>query len=237
MSNGYFRFKQFTVYQDQCAMKVGIDGVLLGSWVKTEYSKRILDIGSGTGLIALMIAQRSDSFIDAIDIDEKAVFQAKENVSNSPWSNRISVQKISLQDFVKKKPEPYDLIVSNPPYFNNSTKAPTDNRTLARHTDSLSHEELIENAILLLKPTGRICIILPVVESLHCISYALNKGLFCSKHCSVYPTPGSRIKRVLIEFSQQNTERITTELTIENGIRHQYSPQFIEMAKEYYLKL
>src|SRR5665647_1869930 len=181
MSNTYFSFKQFTVFHHLCAMKVGIDGVLLGSWASVENPESVLDIGTGMGLIALMIAQRCNAEIDAIDNDENAVIQAKENVSNSPWPGRIHVSGISLQDLAKNPFQLYDLIVSNPPFFINSTKTPDDNRTMARHTDSLSHEELIENATLLLKPTGRICIILPVNEGLHCIEFALDKGLFCTK--------------------------------------------------------
>ncbi|MDD5183719.1 MAG: methyltransferase [Paludibacter sp.] len=237
MSNTWFRFKQFTVFHHLCAMKVGIDGVLLGIWASVENPQSVLDIGTGTGLIALMIAQRSNAKIDAIDIDENAVLQAKENVSNSPWPDRIHVSETSLQNLAKNPVRLYDLIVSNPPFFINSTKTPTGNRTLARHTDSLSHEELIENATLLLKPTGRICIILPVNVGLHCIAFAVKKGLYCSKQCTVYPKPQASGKRLLLEFRKQQTEKEVSELVIETNERYQYSPAFTELAKEFYLKL
>lgn len=237
MPNQYFSFKQFTVFHHLCAMKVGIDGVLLGAWASIGNADSILDIGTGTGLIALMLAQRSNSLIHVIDIDKNAVLQAIENVSNSPWSNRIGISEIALQEFAKTTVDRFDLIVSNPPYFINSTKTPNENRTTARHTDSLSHEELIENAILLLKPTGRICIILPVNEGLQCIEFALDKGLFCTKQCIVYPKPNATAKRLLLEFSLQSNPKIESEMAIEGEQRHQYSPEFTALAKDFYLKL
>jgi len=237
MANPYFSFKQFTVYHHLCAMKVGIDGVLLGAWTNVENVDKILDIGTGTGLIALMLAQRSNAIIDAIDIEQSAILQANENFVQSPWKNRIFAKKISLQDFSKNTTECYDLIVSNPPYFVNSTKTPNENRTNARHTDSLTHEALIENSILLLKPTGRICIILPVNEGLHCVDYAESKGLFCTKLVTVYPKPNVIAKRLLIEFRLQFSERIDSEIVIESNVRHQYSPEFSNLAKDFYLKL
>lgn len=237
MANPYFSFKQFTVYHHRCAMKVGIDGVLLGAWAPVENANSVLDIGTGTGLIALMVAQRSKAKIDAIDIDTHAVLQATENVLHSPWSNRIQVSEISLQDFVLQTAQRYDLIVSNPPYFINSTKAPCEHRTNARHADLLTHEELIENAMLLLNPTGRICIILPLNEGLQCVDFAFAKGLFCTKYITVYPKPTAPAKRLLLEFSLQSAQKQVSELVIESDERHQYSEQFTALAKDFYLKL
>jgi tRNA1Val (adenine37-N6)-methyltransferase len=237
MSNPYFKFKQFTVFHDKCAMKVGIDGVLLGAWTPIGNANKMLDVGCGTGLIALMLAQRSEAEIRCIDIDENAVLQATENVKNSPWSNRIAVLQSSFQDFANISTERFDLIVSNPPYFVNSLKTPNVSRTTARHTDSLTHEELIESALKLLNPDGRICIILPVAEALQCIRFAEGKGLCCSKQVTVFPKPGVPAKRLLLEFSRNQTERLETELTIESENRHQYSPEFTELAKDFYLKL
>ena len=236
MPNPYFSFKQFTVYHDQCAMKVGIDGVLLGVWTEIGTAKRILDVGTGTGLIALMLAQRSCSDIIAIDIDAPAVLQARENVRNSPWSERVEVCESSLQDFTSSS-RPFDLIVSNPPYFVNSMKSPSESRATARHADTLTHEELIENAINLLNPQGRLCIILPVNEGLQCVKFALSCGLCCSKQVMVYPKPDVAAKRLLLEFSMQKTDTVISELTIETGERHHYSPEFSELAKDFYLKL
>lgn len=237
MPNPYFSFKQFTVYHDRCAMKVGIDGVLLGAWANIENSKRILDIGTGTGLISLMLAQRSNALIDAIDIDSDAISQANENINKSPWSNRIQVYESSLQEFAKTCNPHYDLIVSNPPYFINSTKTPTENRTLARHTDTLTHEELIENSRLLISPEGRICIILPVSEGLQCVEYAEKAGLYCHKLIWVYPKPNSNPKRLLLEFALKNGTKTVSDIEIETQNRHQYSVAFTQLAKDFYLKL
>jgi tRNA1Val (adenine37-N6)-methyltransferase len=237
MSNPYFSFKHFTVYQDRCAMKVGVDGVLLGVWTNVNNTDQILDIGTGTGLIALMLAQRSNSIIDAIEIDSKAVVQASENIKLSPWEKWINVTEISLQDFARSSNKRYDLIVSNPPYFVNSLKAPCEVRTLARHTDTLTHEELIINALILLKPTGRLSIILPVKEALQCEDFALSKGLFCTRQVRVIPKPNAVAKRVLLEFSLQHLEKEVSELVIEGEQRHQYSKEFSLLAKDFYLKL
>jgi tRNA1Val (adenine37-N6)-methyltransferase len=237
MSNPYFSFKQFTVYHDRCAMKVGIDGVLLGIWCDIRDSNRMLDIGTGTGLIALMLAQRSASTVDAIDIDAGAILQATENVQRSPWADRITLTEISLQDFATSTDQKYDLIVSNPPYFVNSLKAPTPDRNTARHTDALSHEELILHAKLLLQPTGRICIILPVTEAIACRDYALDNGLYCSREVQVIPKPNAAAKRTLLEFCFQPKLKQTSELIIETDIRHQYSEEFSLLAKDFYLKL
>lgn len=218
-------------------MKVGIDGVLLGSWCNVDNTSRILDIGTGTGLIALMLAQRCQSTVDAIDINANAVLQASENVKQSPWDDRIKVEKVSLQDFAATTSKRYDLIVSNPPYFINSLKAPSENRTLARHTDSLTHEELIMNARRLLKPAGRICIILPVNEALLCKEYALSRGLFCTREVKVIPKPSSTPKRTLMEFRLQPLQQEVSELVIESNERHRYSEEFSLLVKEFYLKL
>ena len=219
-------------------MKVGIDGVLLGVWADVDNTKRILDIGTGTGLIALMLAQRSDSNVVAIDIDRDAVLQAKENIKNSPWLERVEVHESSLQEFVTSSTCFFDLIVSNPPYFVNSLKTPSESRTAARHTDLLTHEELIENAIRLLTPVGRICVILPVNEGLQCVSFAQSKGLYSTKQVAVLPKPGAIAKRLLLEFSLIPTQQMeTSELVIEAEERHHYSPEFIELAKDFYLKL
>lgn len=218
-------------------MKVGIDGVLLGCWANVDNTQHILDIGTGTGLIALMLAQRSNASIDAIDIDEDAVIQAAGNIKNSPWPDRINVQYLSLQNLAETAGKEYDLIVSNPPYFVNSLKSPDLKRQIARHTDMLTHEEIILAAKKLLAPTGRLCLVLPVFEGLMCMLSAKKNELYCTKAIKVLPTPDSLPKRVLLEFSKEYSECSESDLTIENGKRHQYSPEFAELAKDFYLKL
>jgi tRNA1Val (adenine37-N6)-methyltransferase len=237
MPNPFFRFKQFTIFHDRCAMKVGIDGVLLGAWTPLSKPKRILDVGTGSGLISLMLAQRSMAMIDAIDIDQDAITQATVNVQNSPWSDRISLHHQSFQDFVKVNEHTFDVVVSNPPYFVNSLKNPSDRKTLARHTDSLSHLELIALSVPLLTPNGIIALILPVEEGYQCIAEAEKMGVYCKQVVEVYPKPNNQAKRLLIEFCLIQCERSTSKLTIETDIRHQYSPEFSLLARDFYLKL
>ena len=154
MPNTSFAFKQFTIKQDRCAMKVGTDAVLLGCWVIPNGSKTILDIGTGTGVIALMLAQKTDAFIDAIDIDENAVKQAQENISDSKFSQRIKVTLNSFQDYSKDTDKRFDLIVSNPPYFEQSLKSTDEQRSQARHAYVLPFEELLDGVVKILNPKG-----------------------------------------------------------------------------------
>lgn len=237
MPNPYFSFKQFTVYHHLCAMKVGIDGVLLGAWADAAQASSVLDIGTGSGLIALMIAQRTNAQITAIDIDSDAVKQATENFRNSPWAERLSAQKMSVQEYADCSLQKFDLIVSNPPFFINSLKAPDAQRNTARHTDTLTHTELINCSEKILSNTGKICLILPVNEGYDCVNYAQTQGLYCNKIISVYPKPGAEVKRLLIELGREKLPCHNAELTIETDTRHEYSAEFIQLAKEYYLKL
>src|ERR1051326_3554605 len=161
MPNQTFFFKQFTIHQDKCAMKVGTDAVLLGAWVDPKNAGRILDIGTGTGIIALMLAQKCSAQIDTIDLDENSCIQARENVDNCPWRERINVIHTSLQHFSEDPTHRYDLVVTNPPYFEHSTKASEEKRTVARHTALLSSRALLECVLKLLEQIGRFCMIAP----------------------------------------------------------------------------
>jgi len=237
MANTYFSFKQFTVHQHLCAMKVGIDCVLLGAWASPENCSRILDVGSGTGLIALMLAQRSNAKITAIDIEPNAIAQTKENIRISPWADRISPLETSLQNFTAPLGQLFDLIVSNPPYFVNSLKAPEQSRTIARHTDQLTHNELLVHAERLLVENGKICIILPVNEGLECVKFASSIGLFCSKMVEVFPKPNKPAKRLLLEFVLTKAETELSKIEIETTERHQYSEDFTNLVRDYYLHL
>lgn len=234
MANNYFEFKQFTIYQDGSAMKVGTDGVLLGAWANTDGKKNILDIGTGTGLIAIMAAQRnSEAMIDAIEIDPESGKQAEENVERTEWSNRINIIVSSLQDFVPEKK--YDLIVSNPPFFNNSTKAAGKQRTDARHTYSLPHTDLIIFAKEYLSEEGILSVVLPVIEGEVLIDFAIKNGIFCSRKTFVVPKPGSQPKRLLIEFSRQKCETKEEYFTSETETRHVYTEEYKELTKEFYI--
>lgn len=237
MANPYFQFKKFTVWHDRCAMKVGTDGVLLGAWADTSGATRILDVGTGTGLIALMLAQRSDALIDAIDIDEAACGQAKDNIATSPFAERIKVISLSLAAYRQTQPAPYDLIVSNPPYFTDSLKCPDTKRTLARHTDTLPLPDLLRDSRALLTSQGHLALILPYDRREYLLTYCREASLFVSKETAVLPTPGACPKRLLIELSLQPVANpLSTQLTIEIE-RHRYTPEFSELVRAFYLHL
>ena len=181
MPNSFFRFRQFTVHQERCAMKVSTDGVLLGAWTQCEGAQRVLDIGTGTGLLALMIAQRCQARIDAVEIDPDACEQAKENFQSSPWSERLQLVAMSFQAFCKTNPEPYELILSNPPYFSNSLRSADEKRNTARHNSTLLPKELITGVEALLKDQGICSLILPFDEGQQLIGQAEAQGLYCSR--------------------------------------------------------
>lgn len=237
MSNPYFRFKEFIVYHDKCAMKVGTDGVLLGAWVDLKEVNSALDIGTGSGLISLMLAQRSESLhIDAVEIDDSAYKQAKENVERSAFSDRICPVLCDFQSFGKRVPlKKYDLIVSNPPYFSDSLKPSVSERKTARHTDTLSMGELIGNTAGLLTPNGKFNLIYPT----DCLDEIIEKGrnynLFVSRICHVLPRKNLPSKRVLIEMGFLHKPTEETKLIIEID-RHVYTPEFRSLTKDFYLE-
>lgn len=236
MANNYFKFKQFTIIQNLAAMKVGTDGVLLGAWANCTESKKILDIGTGTGLIALMLAQRCNAIIDAIDIEENACSEAKSNVTASPWQNRINVFHTSVQDFAKQADLKYDLIVSNPPFFDNSLKAGYNERSTARHTDSLSTSELFFSVKNLLNSNGKFAVVIPTDKMQQYYSNANNNKLQCNKLLCIKPTPTKQAKRLLLEFSFNQSELEENELIVEKYGRHKYSEEYKELTKDFYLK-
>ena len=234
MPNTWFQFKQFKVEQEKTAMKVGTDGVLLGAWANINNAVDVLDIGTGTGLIALMLAQRqSIAQIDAVEIDSDAYKQSQQNFFNSKWADRIKPYNIAIQDFhIDKK---YDLIVSNPPYFKKSFLAKGAKRNLARHNDSLSSKDLIESVLKLLKPKGVFSVILPFDNYEVFVKEMLFKNLYLNNICNIYPTDNSIIKRVLLEFSFVQKARIEEGLIIEPQKRHVYSQEYINLTKDFYL--
>ena len=234
---GGFTFKQFHIDHSRCAMKVGTDGTLLGAWVRLpDTTRSILDIGTGSGLIAIMAAQRSaEAHITAIDIDADCVAQARLNAEASPWGNRISVQHTSLQEFATE--ERFDVIVSNPPYFIDSLTSPDAGRTTARHTATLPFEELVSGVKRLLTPDGHFSLILPTVEAERFISAA--RGiLFLSRRCDVFPKPSAAVKRVMMEFSlSPQLPPLSEQLTIESDTHHDYTPAYRALTQDFYLKM
>ena len=235
MSNPYFRFKQFTVFHDRCAMKVGTDGTLLGAWTDITGVQSILDIGTGTGLVALMLAQRSQAHIDAVEIDAEACIQAQENVARSPWRDRIQVYQGSVQDYATTCSKRYDLIVSNPPFFDNASKASQKARTVARHSDSLRQLDLLQVTEKLLCENGRLVVIYPTDAAQLFQEKAESFGFFCQRKLSVKPTLASQTKRIILELGKYQLPSQENILTIEAS-RRVYTPEFISLIKDFYLK-
>lgn len=231
-----FRFKQFEIEDNLCGMKVGTDGVILGAWCDVAAARRVLDVGTGTGLIALMIAQRSDARIDGIDISRGAFDQSESNFRNSKWSDRLQSFHKSLYDFSISNEVIYSHIVSNPPYFTNSFKPSDKSRLLARHTDELPYKQLIKISGSLLDNKGKISLIVPSSDYNLLLDLADDSGLFLRRTTWVYPKPSSDPKRVLIELSNEKGAHEESDLTIESE-RHVYTPAYIRLTGEFYLKM
>ncbi|PWA11302.1 tRNA1(Val) (adenine(37)-N6)-methyltransferase [Flavobacterium laiguense] len=234
-----FQFKQFSIEQDRCAMKIGTDGVLLGAWAPIDNNPfSILDIGTGTGIIALMLSQRSNAQqIDALEIDEDAYEQAVDNFENSPWSDRLFCFHAGLDEFVEEPEDEYDLIISNPPFYTDDYKSENEQRDLARFADAMPFEDLVEAADLLLSENGILAVIIPHKEEGNFIALANEYELYPIKITRVKGTPSTEIKRSLLAFSRNETATVlTNELIIETA-RHVYTPEYIEFTKDFYLKM
>ncbi len=231
MSNDYFLFKQFKILQDKCAMKVGTDSVTLGAWVKYESPKEILDIGTGTGIIALMMAQQyPSSHITAIEIDPLATEQAIENVKGTAWNSRIDILNISFQNFASNSNKKFDIIVTNPPYFIDSLKNPDSRKKIARHTDSLTYHELINNSSKLLSEKGELFMIIPSTSLSIIEEEALYAGLNKSKLCSLQASSGKQVKRYLVSFNKNRKEQvIESNLCID-------SKEYKNLTNDFYIK-
>ncbi len=237
MANNCFTFKKFTIHQDQTAMKVGTDGVLLGAWANVPQKGRILDVGTGTGLIAMMLAQRTgkEARIDAVEIDASSFRQATMNAQNSPWSNQIKIFHSSFQKFSSNAKEKYDTIVSNPPFFTNAQNAKEASRTKARNANYLPFETLIQGSKNLLLPHGTLCVILPIHEGNQFIEQAKTSGFFLQRQTLVFPNPQKTAKRHLLEFSFNSGKKNFNHLTVETKKRHVYTDQYVKLCKDFYL--
>lgn len=233
-----FKFKQFTVQQDKCAMKVGTDGVLLGAWTPVDHNPfSILDIGAGTGLIALMLAQRCHAEqIDGLEIDADAHEQAVDNFENSPWGDRLFCYHASLDEFMEEPEDEYDLIVSNPPFYTDGYFSGDEQRDMARHNNSLPFEDLIQASEILLSEIGILALVIPFKEEEKFIALAKEEQLYPFKITRVKGTPETEIKRSLIALSRTEKEITTDELIIETA-RHKYTDEYISLTKDFYLKM
>ena len=236
MSKTYkkFHFKQFSLQQNRAAMKIGTDGILLGAWINIINAKNALDIGTGTGVIAIMQAQKNSALIiDAVEIESNACIDAKKNFENSPWSDRLILHSSSLRNFEPKKT--YDCIVSNPPFFNNSLNAANNNRTLARHADSLHYEDILAFSVTNLNKNGTLSMILPTLEALQCIIKAKENGFYLSRKCNVFPNPLKDQHRTLLEFTKNKCKTIEKNIIIETDKRHDYTNEYKSLTKNFYI--
>jgi tRNA1Val (adenine37-N6)-methyltransferase len=219
-------------------MKIGTDAVLLGAWATIAHNPAsVLDIGSGTGIIALMLAQRSNAQdIDAIEIEENAYEQCVENFENSPWNDRLYCYHASLEEFTEEIEDTYDLIISNPPFYSEKNKSADKQRDLARFEEALPFDHLIASAAKLLSNHGKFEIIIPYKEESRFIDLALKENLFLNGILRVKGSPHTEIKRSLIEFSFEKTDVKPKDLIIETE-RHHYTEDYIDLTKDFYLKM
>ena len=240
MGSPYFRFKQFTVWHDRCAMKVGTDGVLLGAWAGSPQT--VLDIGTGSGLVALMLAQRfPEAQVTGIDSDAEAAAQARENFTGSPWPQRLRAAHISLQEFCRgtaatAAARRFDLIVSNPPFYDTTLTSPDPLRTAARHTGGLTHEELLLLSAGLLSDTGVFSLIVPSESEKSILRLADRSRLHLHRLTRVYSKPSSRPRRILASFGRQQLPQPLEDsltLTDTDGTR---SPEHIRLTRDFYLE-
>ena len=233
----FFQFKQFTIHQDRCGMKVGTDGVLLGAWAKG--GKHILDIGTGTGLIALMLAQRyPDAEITGVELDEQAALQAQENVAGSPFAQQVTIKNTPIQRFSHQTDlhGRFSSIVSNPPFYH-SLKSKSHERTMARHTESLTFPELFESVSLLLTPDGCFSAVIPTEQMDNFLAEACIKGLFVSRLIKVKTVETKPAKRCLVAFSKQRPAHFAEEeeATIRDALG-QYTAWYLQLTGDFYLK-
>lgn len=233
--HGTFTFKHFAIAQDRCAMKVGTDGVLLGAWAKTNDSARILDIGTGTGLVALMLAQRyPEATVKAVEIVPEAAGQAAENTENSPFASRVKV--VCADARLLPDTEKFDCIVCNPPYFDEQLKSPDSARATARHNDSLTLHDLIETSKKLLKSNGTLQLILPATNANRLIELAQKQAFTVERTTHVFPTPQSDEKRTLLQLRYGHTPMTTEDSLIIELERHVYSTDYKTLTHDFYLK-
>lgn len=223
-------------------MKVGTDGVLLGAWARVEHCHRILDMGTGTGLVALMAAQRSSADVVAIDLDAAAVVQARENVAASPWPDRIQVfeadaRNLTCSEFrIQNSEFPFDALLCNPPFFGNSLKCPDAARTMARHTDTLSFDELARSASRLLSPEGELSVVIPYDRAQDMTVSCACHGLFATRQTIVVPVEGGKPKRILMAFTREGTPHMVETLCIQDT-RRQYTPEYVGLVRDFYLQM
>lgn len=231
-----FYFKQFSIYQERCTMKVGTDGVLLGAWADVTEVKTALDIGTGSGVIAIMLGQRApETLIHAVEIDSEACAQAQENMQNAPWADRLTAFNSAIQTFAESQSQTYDLIVSNPPFFSGGTFSNNQDRNSVRHTIKLPHGDLLAAVRTLLADHGKFCVILPFIEGLRFQELAKSYHLYCTKMTEVRPKQDKPIERLLLQFERQERPLVKSDLTIQHNGINEWTDAYIELTGAFYL--
>lgn len=233
-----FRFKQFSIHQDRCTMKVGTDGVLLGAWADVQNAEKILDIGTGSGVIAIMLAQRAErAEIHAVEVDGASAEQATENMQASPWSERLKVFHTSIQEYARSASGRYQLIVSNPPFFSGGTFSHNQDRNSVRHTIKLPHGDLLSAVRNLLSSEGRFSLVLPYIEGLRFQELARNYNLYCTQVTEVMPKKDKPVERLLMQFERQVKPLVKDSLVIQNENRNEWTEDYVRLAGDFYLKM
>lgn len=235
MPQHHFNFKQFRIWQEKSSFKIGTDSVLLGAWASVEGVCRAIDIGSGTGLLSLMIAQRSMAEIVAVDIDKLSAEEAEQNFLNSKWSERLKIIHSDIRNYSDRMRNGFDLVISNPPYFLNSLENPDERLSRARHTSDFKYNDLLQSVAGLMSEKGRFALVLPFAEANLFIAEAVVYGLYCNRMLKIKSLPSKPVKRLLMEFEREKTELKSSFLVIEKANRHEYSENYIALTRDFYL--
>ena len=236
MANDYFKFKRFTVHQEHAAFKITTDSVLLGAWAALGGVMHVLDVGTGTGILALMAAQRSTARVVAIGPDRNSFMQAGLNITASPWPDRITLLNMTLEEYLRGTPLLYETIITNPPFFNASLPNPDVRKAVTRHSITLTHAGLLEASLRLLIPDGTLQLVLPVNEAKEFAARAQASGLDCWRRLSVLPTPELPPARMLMTLGRQKQDCEESVIVIEKGGRHIYSDEYVSLTKDFYLE-
>lgn len=237
MGETLFRFKEFQVQQEKSAMKINTDGVLLGAWVNCDGVESILDIGTGSGVIAMMLAQRSAAKkIVGVEIDKESVLEAAQNMKECQWSTRLQAVHDSIQDYAKTNRSEFDLLVSNPPFFSGGTLSSTQQRSLVKHTVKLSHNDLLRSAFSLLKPDGEFCVVLPYIEGLRLVELAEQSRLYLNRICEVHSFKDSPVERLLLAF-KKSKESLLKESLVIRANKDEFTEAYCALTRDFYLKM
>ena len=230
-----FRFKQFSVQQKNSAFKIGTDSVLLGAWARVETARQALDIGSGCGVLALMVAQRNEADVTAVELDSLSAEEARENFQNSPWTERLTLLNTSIQEFANTNSNKFDLIISNPPYFEKSLPAKEARKTQARHNHSLQIRELAFSVSRLLSENGTFAIVLPTKEAALLVKESEQQGVHLIRKCEVFPTQHKPSSRWLMEFGFMQKELAEEKLVLNDHQSRSYTPEHQQLTRDFYL--